>query len=116
MTMPTKDEVAERLARAHYSVDSGVSQIFRLMTDPEREADPREPIKLLEIYEHAIPIGEIVPIYFNPHPASGNYYPAEIIQIAPEEFEKLGTELKLPETWSISRPYERPDGLGGAPT
>jgi hypothetical protein len=107
MNLPTKDEVAERLAEKHYIVDSGVTHIYRLKSTPDVESDPEEPIKLLEVYEHAFPSG-IVPIYFNPHPPSGAFYPTQIVQIAPEEFPMLGIELELPRGWTLDREYPRP--------
>ena len=85
---PTKDEVAEQLAQGHYAIDSGLANIFRVVGPPEREADPDEPIKLLEVYEYAIP-ERARP---DPLPAASAErpgLPAEIVQIAPEEFERL---------------------------
>lgn len=110
MGTPTKDEVAERLARAHLELDSGVTHVFRLVSTPDREANPAEPIKLLEVYEHAIPSG-VVPVHFPPHPASGLAFSAEIVQIAPEEFDLLRKrELALPDDWTIDCEYLRRDG------
>src|SRR6266536_2554770 len=96
--MPTKDEVAERLAQAHYIVEPGIRRIFRVAGGVEAEANPREPIKLLEVNENTVPSG-IVPVHFGPHPASGVPFSSQIIEITPEEFERLGTDLQLPEGW-----------------
>ena len=108
MGTTTKDQEAERLARSYYEMDSGLTHIFRLVGPPEVEADPIEPIKLLEVYEYAIPTG-IVPLNFPPHPASGLNCSVEIIQIAPEELEPVRNgELALPENWTIQQLYQRP--------
>lgn len=108
MSIPDKNEAAEKLAQAHMQIDSGVTRIFRLVSSPDREADPAEPIKLLEVYEYAIPSG-ILPVHFPAHPASGLLYPTEIVQIAPEEFERVcNQELQLPEGWDLDQEYERP--------
>ena len=116
METPTKDEVAEKIAREHYAIDSAVTRIYRLASSPEREADPAEPIKLLEVYEYAIPSGQVVPLHFPPHPASGAHYSTEIAQIAPEELEQLQADrLKLPLDWQIQYEYD-PTGSKRSPT
>ena len=107
MDTPTKDEAAERLARAHFEIDSGVTRIYRLVRD-EQESDPGEPIRLLEVSEYAIPSG-LIPLRFPSHPSSGQPYAAEIVQIAPEELELVRTEqLMLPEGWRIDQEYCKP--------
>jgi hypothetical protein len=106
-----KDEVAERIALDHFAVDSGVSRIFRYRASSDLESDPKEPIKLLEVYDFAIPSG-IVPVYLPPHLPSGIPFTTEIVQIAPEEYEKIGNELTLPDEWSAPIEYTRPADAG----
>lgn len=108
--MDTKEEVAKRIAESHYEVDSGVTQIYRIRVSPEREADPKEPIRLLEVYQYAIPSG-IAPVWLPPHPASGVPFPAIVVQLAPQEFEQLGGSLKLPDDWRVDElPIAPPSG------
>jgi hypothetical protein len=91
----------------HYAIDSGVREIYRLVSSTDREADPTEPIKLLEVYDYALPSG-IIPIHFPPHPASGLTFPTEIVQIAPEELDQLrAKDLPLPEGWELGPLYPK---------
>ncbi len=115
---PSKDQVARDLAERHYLIDSGVTSIFRIVSaEPGRESDPDEPIKLLEVYEFSTPTGDIRPIYFGPHPPSGQHYAAEFVQIAPEELERvLDGQIPLPVGWSLEpTPYARPIGPDDQP-
>lgn len=105
-----KDHQAQLLADWYYQVEDGVTSIFRLTGSAEAEMRADEPIKLLEVNRDTIPTG-IMPLYFDPAPASGIEYPAIVVQITPEEYEKLqARELALPNGWSISdEPMRRPD-------
>jgi len=103
--MPPKDVVAERLAKAHFDIESGISRIFRIVGP--HETDSSEPIKLLEVNENTIASG-IVPVHFGAHRSSGIVYPAIIVEITPDEFESMKrTELKLPDSWSLGQEYTR---------
>lgn len=82
---PSKDEVADELAQAHYEVDAGIERIVRLLADEEREASASEPIKLLEVNKLTVPAG-VQPVYFGSHPASGAVYPSVVVEITPDEF------------------------------
>jgi hypothetical protein len=109
MVMPTKDEVASRLAQAHYIVEPGITRIVRLVKDGDAEADPSEPIKLLEVNDSSLPLG-MRPIYFRPHMASGIVYPSVIVEITPEEYDRFvcgDDQLRLPEGWSVGVSIER---------
>src|SRR5689334_2497087 len=68
--MPSKDEVARKLAEAHYVIEPGITQIFRIQAGAEAETRPDEPIKLLEVNENTIPTG-IMPLTFASAPAQG---------------------------------------------
>ena len=59
--MADKDEEARKLAEAHYEVEVGITQIFRITRSAEAEVLPNEPIKLLEVNENTIPVG-IMPL------------------------------------------------------
>src|SRR5438046_1908095 len=110
-----KAEVAKELARKHYQVEAGLTQAFRITGKAEVEVVPAEPIKLLEVNENTIPSG-VMPLHFGPAPASGIPYPSIIIEVTPDEFEKIKThELKLPESWQIGEELHKPpDTSGGA--
>lgn len=106
--MPTKDEVARRLARAHYEVETGVTDIYRLTGSAETESNEREPIKLLEVNAATIPSG-VVPLHFAPAPAAGIHYPSVIIEVTPGEFQQIRRhELPLPRNWQVGELFERP--------
>lgn len=105
--MPTKDEEALELARKHYQIEPGMTQIFRITGSEDAELRPNEPIKLLEVNENTVPYG-IMPIQFGPSPASGLHYSSIILEVTPEEFEKIQTnELKLPNGWTVGEPIPR---------
>jgi hypothetical protein len=102
-----KEEAAERLAHAHYRIDPTLKLVRWLKASPELEADPDEPIKLLEVNDASTADG-IVPIYFGPHPKSGLNYPSLIVEIAPEEYEEiLRNPSLLPHGWQLGDPIER---------
>jgi hypothetical protein len=107
--MPTKEEVAFRLAQSHYSVEPGIVRIHRLVRDDREDDDPTEPIKLLEVNEDSLPLG-IRAVYFRAHPASGIIYPSSIVEVTPEEFEALSRGdggLSLPTGWRLGDPIDR---------
>lgn len=101
--MPTREEVANRLAQAHYAVEPGMTQIYRVVREGGEEDAADEPIKLLEVNQDTLPLG-IRPVYFRPHPASGIDFPSAIIEVTPAEFESLtrgDVNLRLPSQWSL---------------
>jgi hypothetical protein len=106
--MTSKDDIAAQLARVHYTIEPGISQIFRLVGDAKEEGDPQEPIKLLEVNAHTIEAG-IMPLYFRPIPENGIVYPSCIVEISPDEFTRVQRgDLPLPNGWRIGQPYQRP--------
>jgi hypothetical protein len=108
-TVATKDEEALQLAQKHYQIEGGVTHIFRL-TDGAAEAHPAEPIKLLEVNENTVASG-IMPIQFDAVPQSGIHYPSVIIEVTPEEYQRiLRRELALPNGWRIDYEIPRPNG------
>ena len=111
--MPTKDEEARYLAEWHYRIESGMSQVFRVVGPNGDEQQPSEPIKLLEVNENTFPSG-ILPIGFGPLPDSGLHYPSIIVEVTPEEFSKIqSNEWTLPHGWTIGESIPRPADSGG---
>ena len=106
--MPTKEEVARKLADIHYEVEAGMREIIRYTGTSDAEANSTEPIKLLEVNENTVPSG-ILPLGFGPLPGSGIHYPSVIVEVTPEEYERIKRhELKLPAGWSHATPLPRP--------
>jgi hypothetical protein len=105
-----KDEVAKNLAHKHYDIEPGITRIFKLRDKPELEGLSSSPIKLLEINVDTVASG-IMPLYFGPVPASGIPYPSVIVEVTPDEFERIkAQELKLPDGWTLDEEYPK----GGA--
>jgi hypothetical protein len=106
---------ARELAKKHYEVEDGLTQIFRLIGKSEVEASRSEPIKLLEVNENTVPSG-IMPLHFGAVPASGIPFPSIIIEVTPDEFTKIKThELKLPKDWEIGEELPKlVENTGGA--
>jgi hypothetical protein len=107
--IPTKEEVAFRLAQSHYVVEPGITQIYRLVKEDHEEEQTDEPVKLLEVSEDSLPVG-IRPVYFRPHPPSGIVYSTAIVEVTPAEFDRLGRDnggLQLPIGWRLAYSVER---------
>jgi hypothetical protein len=105
-----KDEVAKKLAHKHYDIEPGITRIFKLRDRPELEVLSNTPIKLLEVNVDTAPSG-IMPLYFGPVPNSGIPYPSVIVEVTPEEFERIKVhELKLPDGWTIDEEYPKGSG------
>ena len=98
-------------------VEAGLQSVFRLTGSAEVELRPIEPIKLLEVNTNTVASG-VLPVQFGPAPASGIPYPSIIVEVSPEEFEKIKTkELMLPKGWQVGeempKPADAPGGLDG---
>ncbi len=115
MPEPSKDEVAQSLAQAHYRFEPDVSMIVRIRGSADVEFQPNEPIKLLEINNTTIPSG-IMPLQFGPDLGSGIPYPSVIVEVTPLEYEAIQAHsLPLPEGWSLGEEFPREDnGAAGA--
>jgi hypothetical protein len=114
LVVPTKDEVAKRLAEIHYRVEPWMQRIHRIVGSPDVEARPDEPIKLLEANGSTIASG-IVPLPFGPLPESGIHYSSIIVEVTPAEFRRIQAgKLPLPNGWTVGelipRPTENGDG------
>lgn len=105
--MLDKDAEAIELAQKHYEIEDGITEIRRITVTPLAEASPSEPIKLLEVNENTVPAG-VMPIGFGPDPAAGIHFPSIIVEVTPEEFQKIqAQELELPQGWTLSEPIPR---------
>lgn len=105
-----KARVAKELAKRHYQVESGLTRVIRFSGAADIEAVPAEPIKLLEVNAATVPSG-VMPLHFGPAPASGILYPSVIIEVTPEEFQRIqARELMLPEGWQIGDDLPKPEG------
>jgi hypothetical protein len=103
-----KDKQAEELAKRHYTVEEGVTEIIRFKASFEVEVQRGEPIKLLEVNANTVPSG-IMPIQFGPSPEFGVTYPTTVIEVTPDEYERIRRhELKLPQGWQIPEPIQKP--------
>jgi hypothetical protein len=107
-TVEEINKAAKELAERHYELESGLTQIFRITDRVEASVVRAEPIKLLEVNENTVESG-IMPLHFGPAPASGIPYSSVIIEVTPNEFEKIRShELKLPDGWEIGEELPRP--------
>ncbi len=110
--MVDRHEESRKLAEAHYRVEPGITQIYRITGGAEAEIRPNEPIKLLEVNENTIPSG-IMPLGFGPAPAHGFHYPSIIVEVTPEEFDQIRSQiLVLPSGWEVSELVPRPPANG----
>lgn len=93
-----KNVVAQQLASAHKELEPGISHIFRIVSP--REAESKEPIKLLEINCDTVPAG-IMPVVMGP--GGDILFSTLVVEVTPEEFEQLKQgQLHLPDTdWQI---------------
>jgi hypothetical protein len=116
--LPTDDAVAVALlndgpAQYHDQAEAGLQAVFRLTGSAEVEVRPIEPINLLEVNTNTVASG-VLPVQFGPAPASGIPYPSIIVEVSPEEFEKIKTkELKLPKGWQVGEEMPRPADAPG---
>jgi hypothetical protein len=107
--MSNKDDEARKLARTHYEIEAGITQILRINDCSKGDMADRasEPIILLEVNENTVPSG-VMPIQFGPNPAAGIHYPSVIIEVTPEEYVKIRSkELDLPPGWRVAEPISR---------
>jgi len=113
--MPTKDEEAIELAKKHYQIEEGLTHVIRINESSNvKVVEPDERIILLEVNTNTVPAG-IMPLQFSPVPSAGIHYPSVIMEVTPDEFEKIQTgELKLPNDWTMGEEIPKPavDGEG----
>ncbi|MGL4464056.1 MAG: hypothetical protein ACRC1K_18035 [Planctomycetia bacterium] len=108
--MRTKDETAAWLADFHYEIEPGIQAIYRLSAGDDVEQKRDEPIKLLEVNQDAVEAG-IMPLHFDKAPQRDVYYSSIIVEVSPTEFQQIENgELSLPNDWSYSVPFPKPNG------
>jgi hypothetical protein len=97
------DKSTSELARKHYQVESGLTRVIHFSGAPTAEFAAPEPIKLLEVNTNTVPSG-VMPLGFGPAPEAGIRFPSVIIEVTPEEFEKIeAKELPLPSGWEFKQ-------------
>ncbi len=98
---PSKDAVAASIAKAHRSADPSIAGIFRIEA-PGQEANPDEPVKLLEVTPNTS-ISGIMPVGLTAHAPSGIIYASIIVEVHPSELENIKNgKLPLPSGWKIN--------------
>ncbi|MFO0949177.1 MAG: hypothetical protein U1D30_25245 [Planctomycetota bacterium] len=112
--MASKEEVAKRIVNTHFNVEPGITRIFELVDDPNSENPTDVPLKFLEINADAPPsVGPLTPLYFSAVPGSGIHYPSAILEITPDEFQKIiANQLELPNGWRIGNEYQKDPANG----
>jgi hypothetical protein len=111
--MTNKEHETQALAQHHYDMEQAVTDIFELEETSTASEAACERISLLEVNENTIPSG-IVPIPFDPLPASGIHFPSIIVEVTPEEFARIQrNELSLPKGWRLGSRIPRKDDNGG---
>ena len=108
----SKEAVAQRLAEAHYAIEPGIELVIQLLASPDREADPKEPIKLLEVNADTTTDG-IIPLFFGAHAASGIIFPSVIVEVTPDEYEQIRRDpARLPNGWRLGHEFAKPAPAG----
>jgi len=108
-----RTRAANDLARRHYETETGLTRIIRLNGGAEAEVTALEPIKLLEVNENTFASG-VQPLHFGPAPASGVMFPSVIVEVTPDEFDRIRShDLRLPRGWTLGDEIPRPAGVGG---
>lgn len=106
--------VIQRLAHRHYLFEPNITEIREIVSDSNSPAD--EPIRLLEVNENTVPSG-VMPLGFDAFPESGVPYPSVIVEVTPEEYERIkSNELKLPVGWALGDLVPRPIVNGSSHT
>ena len=95
------DESASELARKHYQVEPGLTRVIQFSASANLAT--AEPIKLLEVNTNSASFG-VMPLGFGPAPEAGIRFPSVIIEVTPDEFEKIeAKELPLPKGWEFKQ-------------
>lgn len=97
--MPDKDTIAAELIRWHFKVEPGLVTVYRVMSD--NEADPKEPIKLIEVNTHTVSsfAGNFEAFGFAP--TRDVPFPTLIAEVTPDELAELRKNGRLPHGWAI---------------
>jgi hypothetical protein len=113
-TATEKAKVAKELAKKHFQIEPGLTKVIRFSGSAQVEFRPTEPIKLLEVNQNTVASG-VLPLGFGPAPASGITFPSIIVEVTPEEYEKIKKkEMALPQGWGTEDELPKPpDAAGG---
>lgn len=97
--MPDKNAIAADLINWHFKVEPGLLKVYRVIND--NEADPKEPIKLIEVNTHTVASfgGNFEAFGFAP--TEDVPFPTLIAEVTPDELEALCRTGRLPEGWAI---------------
>ncbi len=100
-------EAATDLARKHYEIEEGMSQIVLYSAGDTANGSEVEPLKLLEVNANTIPSG-VMPLHFGAAPEHGFVYPSVIIEVTPDEYRNIQEKkLVLPVGWDIPCPLPK---------
>ncbi len=112
MITDLKAEEARHAAQVHFQVDSGLIDAYRLVAPGEREAEPTEPVKLLEVNRETVELG-LCPVYFSADPRNGARYSLVVIEVTPNEFtEDLPAQIEREFGWTLGERIELPKRNG----
>ncbi len=95
--MPNKDAVAAELIHWHFQIEPGLVAVYRVTND--RESDPKEPIKLIEVNADTIATGSFEAYGFA---ATREVpFPTLIAEVTPDELAELRRNGRLPTGWDV---------------
>ena len=108
-----KAVVAREMAQQHFQIEPGLMSILQCTGNSAVESSPTEPIKLLEVNNDTVPVG-VIPLHFGPLPRNGIFFPSVIIEITPDEFQRIeSSELSLPDGWNSRNAIPKTAGANG---
>ena len=91
---PLKDTAVD-LVQSHREVEPNLRRVYFYRDPAGRE------VRLVEIVEGSPSAGEVLPFRFAPDEARGVRYPVVIVELSPEEFDRVERgELPLPAGWT----------------
>jgi hypothetical protein len=107
LVLHDKVAVAKELARRHFEIEPGITQIATIWEPPAYEVRPDTPIKLLEVNTNTFASG-VIPVHFGPALSHGVPFPSVIVEVTPDEFEKIKRkELALPNGWELGEEIQK---------
>lgn len=89
---------AADLINWHFKVEPGLVTVYRVTN--ENEADPKEPIKLIEVNAQTVATGSFEAYGFAP--TRDVPFPTLIAEVTPDEFAELRQSGKIPRGWDIA--------------
>ena len=83
------------MVQSHRDVEPNLRRIFFY-----RDPDGRE-VRLVEVVDGSPSADDVLPFRFAPDESRGVHYPVVIVELSPEEFERVEQgELPLPPGWT----------------